>query len=211
VRRAPTLLSRLIIILRSISVEMSRGDRTRRRIATGGRRPSVGDRRMSDAIELYAKLRQQTAQLLGFDPNQMTAAQVTRLDRVTTLRLLADDLQTRAVRGESIDVAKFNEVMQELASGESTTMKIGTTFTKGRQKYTCVGFREDTNRFGRTSTLAICRSRCASCGDRFEFMTTVGAWRRREVNRRCARHKRPGVRVMAAPSRKIVELMRRVD
>jgi hypothetical protein len=40
--------------------------------------------------------------------------------------------------------------------------------------------------------------------DRFEFLTTVGAWRRSEVNRRHARHRRPGVRVMAAHNRKIV-------
>jgi hypothetical protein len=68
-----------------------------------------------DTVELYAKLRAQTTQLLGFDPAAgMTAAQIVRLDRVTTLRLLADDLQSRAVRGESIDVARFNETMQEL-------------------------------------------------------------------------------------------------
>jgi hypothetical protein len=90
-------------------------------------------------------------------------------------------------------------------------MKIGATFTKGRQKYTCVGLRGYTNRAGHTSTLAVCQSRCASCGEQFEFMTTFGAFRRREVNRRCARHKRPGVRVRAAPSRKAVELMRLVD
>jgi hypothetical protein len=70
---------------------------------------------MSDTIELYAKLRQQTAALLGYDLDKgMTAAQVVRLDRTTTLRLLADDLQSKAVRGEEIDIAKFNETMEEL-------------------------------------------------------------------------------------------------
>lgn len=97
------------------------------------------------------------------------------------------------------------------ATPEGTQPEIGTTFKKGRQKYSCVGFRGYTNRAGHTSTLAICRSRCAACGEHFEFMTTLGAWRRREVNRRCARHKRPGVGVMSAPSRKAVELMRCLD
>jgi uncharacterized protein (DUF1330 family) len=60
-------------------------------------------------------------------------------------------------------------------------------------------------------TWVICRRRCACRGDQFEFMATFGAWRRREVNRRCALHKRPGMRVMPSPSRKMVELMRRVD
>jgi hypothetical protein len=70
---------------------------------------------MSIDVELYAKLRAQTAQLLGFDLGKgMTASQVVRLDRTTTLRLLADDLQSRAVRGENIDIAQFNEIMSEL-------------------------------------------------------------------------------------------------
>jgi hypothetical protein len=50
---------------------------------------------------------------------------------------------------------------------------------------------------GRTSKLVILESRCVDCGAPFRFMTTFGALRRREVNRRCARHKRPGVRVEA--------------
>ena len=49
-------------------------------------------------------------------------------------------------------------------------IRIATTFKKGRRKYTCVDFRDYTNRFGRKSMLAICRSRCASCDHPPEFM-----------------------------------------
>jgi hypothetical protein len=69
---------------------------------------------MTDTIDLYARLRAETLLLLGFDLNRMTAAQITRLDRVTTLRMLADGMQTAAVRGETISIAQFTEVMSEL-------------------------------------------------------------------------------------------------
>jgi hypothetical protein len=87
----------------------------------------------------------------------------------------------------------------------------GDTFTKGGQKHTCVGFQDYTNMAGRTSKLVILESRCGDCGAPFRFMTTLGALRRREVNRRCPLHKRPGVRVTAPPSQEDIDLMRRLD
>jgi hypothetical protein len=100
-----------------------------------------------------------------------------------------------------------DNIVRAVANG----VRVGTTFTKGGQKYTCVGFRDYTNLAGHTSPLAILESQCVDCGAPFRFMTTVGALRRREVNRRCALHKRPGARVGAPPSREIVDLMSGLD
>jgi hypothetical protein len=60
-------------------------------------------------------------------------------------------------------------------------MKIGDTFAKDGQRYACVGFRDYTNLAGHTSPLAILESQCVDCGAPFQFMTTLGALRRREV------------------------------
>jgi hypothetical protein len=71
-------------------------------------------------------------------------------------------------------------------------MKIGATFQKKRQRYECVGLHDHVNRFGRKTSLVILESRCAECGALFRFMTTGTMARRRDVNRRCERHKQPG-------------------
>ena len=71
-------------------------------------------------------------------------------------------------------------------------MKIGATFKKKQQRYECVGFQDHVNRFGRKSTLVILESRCAECAALFRFMATAYMARRRDVNRRCERHKQPG-------------------
>jgi hypothetical protein len=90
-------------------------------------------------------------------------------------------------------------------------MRVRDTFTKTGQQYTCVGFQDYTNMAGRTSKLVILESQCVDCGAPSRFMTTSGALRRREVNRRCALHKWPGVRVEATPSQKDVDLMSSLD
>jgi hypothetical protein len=77
-----------------------------------------------------------------------------------------------------------------------TYVDMGTTFRRRGQQYEIVGEQPHTLRNGRTITMWRLRSCCADCGRPFEFVATKTRVRRREdFNRRCERHRRPGVRV----------------
>lgn len=55
---------------------------------------------------------------------------------------------------------------------------------------------------GSTTRLTVLRSHCAKCGEPFEFTATDENIGRGMVNRRCAEHKRPGVKVRAKAVRR---------
>ena len=80
-------------------------------------------------------------------------------------------------------------------------MKIGGSFKKDGQRYTCVGVQGYVSRFGHKSKLIVLQTRCADCGEPFRFMTTAGRVKQRVVNRRCEQHKSPGRRVRSVWSR----------
>ena len=71
-------------------------------------------------------------------------------------------------------------------------VEVGTIFRDRHQLYRCTQVEPYVRQDGQPSALATWLTRCAECGDEFEFKTSVfGAPR----NRRCVKHKRPGVRV----------------
>jgi hypothetical protein len=55
-----------------------------------------------DRAELFVSLRASTVALLGYDVDNLTAAQKIRVDRAIALRLVIDDAQARQMRGEVI-------------------------------------------------------------------------------------------------------------
>lgn len=62
------------------------------------------------------------------------------------------------------------------------------------QRYICAEIKPYKRRDGVSSEVAVWLSRCANCGEFFVFRTgrTIARF---QPNRRCDRHKRPGVRV----------------
>lgn len=71
---------------------------------------------MSDktAATTYAKLRAETATMLGFGEATLTAVQAMRVDVVTALRLGLDDLSGRLAAGERVDLGKLLEASEAL-------------------------------------------------------------------------------------------------
>jgi hypothetical protein len=71
---------------------------------------------MSDktAATTYAKLRTETAAMLGFGEVTLTAAQAMKVDLVTALRLGLDDLSGRLAAGERVDLGKLLEASEAL-------------------------------------------------------------------------------------------------
>jgi hypothetical protein len=70
---------------------------------------------MTAAPNFYAKARRETAELLGYDLERLTAEQALRLDTAAALRLALDHLQGAVVRGESIDITKMLTASEALA------------------------------------------------------------------------------------------------
>ncbi|MFA1626064.1 hypothetical protein ACDY96_25920 [Rhizobium mongolense] len=71
---------------------------------------------------------------------------------------------------------------------------IGAIATFNGQTYTCVGVTAHERANRRVTELAIWESRCPECGEAFTFQTSVT----RGIvspNRRCARHRKPGIKV----------------
>jgi hypothetical protein len=69
----------------------------------------------SDPAKLFNSLRVSTAQMLGYDADQLTAAQQIRVDRGITLRLMVDSGLARQMCGETnIDVKEFVSASKEL-------------------------------------------------------------------------------------------------
>jgi rRNA maturation protein Nop10 len=62
------------------------------------------------------------------------------------------------------------------------------------QPYELIRIEPYTRLHGSDATLLVWRSKCPTCGEAFEVRTPSRA-RRFEPNRRCQKHKRPGVRV----------------
>jgi hypothetical protein len=68
-----------------------------------------------DQAKLFSSLRASTVALLGYDAaDQLSAAQQIRVDRAVMLRLLIDDLTTKQMRGEPIDVRAFVAASEDL-------------------------------------------------------------------------------------------------
>jgi hypothetical protein len=65
----------------------------------------------------------------------------------------------------------------------------------GWQVFHATGERSHELLSGRWITLVEYRSHCATCGAPYEAAATKGAWRKREVARRCDRCRSPGVHV----------------
>lgn len=72
-----------------------------------------------DPSILRDRLRRETAELLGYDIDNLTAAQSVRLDRAATLRLELDDIETRQLAGLPIEMAKYvvaSEALERLVA-----------------------------------------------------------------------------------------------
>jgi hypothetical protein len=70
--------------------------------------------------QLLDRMRNEAAELLKYDLNNLTAAQSVRLDRAAALRLELDDVQSRQLAGLPIDMAKFvvaSEALERLVGG----------------------------------------------------------------------------------------------
>ena len=70
---------------------------------------------MTDAPSIYAKARADVAGMLGYDLDNLTAEQATRLDIATALRVLLDNQSGRLLRGESLDARELLMASDALA------------------------------------------------------------------------------------------------
>jgi hypothetical protein len=77
-------------------------------------------------------------------------------------------------------------------------MKIGDTIRQDGQTYRCVEYAPYISANGRGSIWLVLESRCAICQARFRYKTTRTAIGSDHFNRRCARHKMPGLPVARA-------------
>ncbi len=64
--------------------------------------------------ELYARLRTECADLLGFDLAALSPAQTVKLDRVVALRLELDTLQSKQLAAQPIDLPKLLQASEAL-------------------------------------------------------------------------------------------------
>jgi len=74
----------------------------------------------------------------------------------------------------------------------SRNPEIGQAVDCGGQRFTCMGISRHTRRDGALTKLAIWIGECSECGDEFLFAASVRGFR--TPNRRCERHRKPGVR-----------------
>jgi hypothetical protein len=89
--------------------------------------------------------------------------------------------------------------------------KVGKVREYDGQRYECIGFeRYERRRDGAMSKLALWRSSCAQCRAPFVFKTPKSI-KRFEPNRRCPKHRQPGMRVPPVVRRKSAEPTNRVD
>jgi hypothetical protein len=75
-------------------------------------------------------------------------------------------------------------------------LELGETRTLTGQRFVCVGWVPHINRNGDPTVLALWGTNCAECGGATQFALAMDRekW---EPSRRCAEHKRPGVRAHA--------------
>jgi len=62
---------------------------------------------MTDASSIYQRARADVAAMLGYDLDNLTPEQATRLDVSTALRVLLDNQSARLCRGESLDAREL--------------------------------------------------------------------------------------------------------
>jgi hypothetical protein len=62
---------------------------------------------VTDASSIYQRARADVAAMLGYDLDNLTPEQATRLDVSTALRVLLDNQSARLVRGESLDAREL--------------------------------------------------------------------------------------------------------
>jgi hypothetical protein len=62
---------------------------------------------MTDAPSIYQRARRDVAAMLGYDLDNLTPEQSTRVDVSTALRVLLDNQSARLVRGESLDAREL--------------------------------------------------------------------------------------------------------
>lgn len=87
--------------------------------------------------QLLDRMRNEAAELLKYDLNNLTAAQSVRLDRAAALRLELDDVQSRQLAGLPIDMAKFvvaSEALERLVGGNPETSTTGHDFSGAREE-----------------------------------------------------------------------------
>jgi len=90
-----------------------------------------------DPSILRARLRRETAELLGYDIDELTAAQSVRLDRAATLRLELDDIETRQLAGLPIEMAKYvvaSEALERLVATAHPEQENSHDFSGAREK-----------------------------------------------------------------------------
>jgi hypothetical protein len=64
---------------------------------------------------VYAKARSEIVALFGWDADSLTPDQMLRLDCAVALRLALDELQSRVIRGESVDMNRMLTASEALA------------------------------------------------------------------------------------------------
>lgn len=69
------------------------------------------------------------------------------------------------------------------------------SFVRSGQTYTFLRYQPHTTRDGREIDLSVWTSPCVVCGSRFEVTTPENPNVTPYLNRRCAKHKRPGIAV----------------
>jgi hypothetical protein len=90
-----------------------------------------------DHAKLFNSLRASTVALLGYDVDNLTAAQKIRVDRAIALRLVIDDAQAKQMRGEAIDVRAFvaaSESLERMCGGNPETAAAGHDFSGAREE-----------------------------------------------------------------------------
>ena len=82
---------------------------------------------------------------------------------------------------------------------DASKWHVGDRVEREGQRYVCEAFEPHIRRDGRETALVVLRSDCAQCGASFTFkVPALVAWRKLMLSRRCAAHKRPGVKVKKA-------------
>lgn len=68
----------------------------------------------ADIAAQARRLRAQTCELLGLDPNGLSVTQQLRVSRASALRLQIDDLESAQLRGQPIDINKLVDASESL-------------------------------------------------------------------------------------------------
>jgi hypothetical protein len=90
-----------------------------------------------DPDVLRARLRIDTAKMLGVDLENMTAADGVRLSRACMLRLELDDIESRKLNNQPFDVKAYviaSESLERLVGGNPETSTTGPDFEGARQE-----------------------------------------------------------------------------